>query len=83
MGKNKESQLRESTWHSLSLERPLLPAVHYLLLEIGSMFLKSLSGIMNDHGLVGVKQPCHRNNIVCRRYWLATCVKERRLWEIK
>jgi hypothetical protein len=55
MGKNKESQLRESTWHSLSLERPLFPAVHYLLLEIGSMFLKSLSGIMNDHGLVGVK----------------------------
>jgi hypothetical protein len=54
-----------------------------LLLNIGSMFLKSLSGIMNDHGVVEIKQHWHKNSILCTRFWEATLVKECRLWEIK
>jgi hypothetical protein len=46
------SQLKDYTWHSLSLGSPLFLAVHCLWLDIGSTFLESLSGIMNDHGLV-------------------------------
>jgi hypothetical protein len=29
------------------------------------MFLESLSGIMNNHGPVEVKQSCHKNSIFC------------------
>jgi hypothetical protein len=67
MGKIKESQLREYTGHSFRLGRPLFSAVDCLLLDIGSTFLKSLSGIMNDHGLLEVKEPCHKNSILCTR----------------
>jgi hypothetical protein len=48
MGKNKGSQQREYLWHPLSPGRPLFPVVCCSLLEIGDMFLKSFSGIMND-----------------------------------
>jgi hypothetical protein len=64
-----EPQLREYTWHSLSPERPLFPAVHCLWLEIGSTFLKFLSGIMNDHGLVEVKESCHKNSMLSTGFW--------------
>jgi hypothetical protein len=56
MRKNKESQLTEDAWYPLSPGTALFPGVHCLLLNIGSMFLKSLSGIMNDHGVVEIKQ---------------------------
>jgi hypothetical protein len=46
--KNKRSQEREDPCHSFSSGRPLSPAVHCLLSEIGSVFLKSLNGIANN-----------------------------------
>jgi hypothetical protein len=55
MGKNKDSQERESPWHPLSPGRPLFPAVRCSLLEVGSIILKSLSGTMNNPGLVDIK----------------------------
>jgi hypothetical protein len=55
MGKNKESRQREDQWHLLNPGRPLFPTVGCSLLEIGNMFPKSLSGIMNDPGLVDIK----------------------------
>jgi hypothetical protein len=76
-------QQRKDSWHPLSPGRSGFPAVHCLLLEIGSMFRKSLSVIMNNHGLDEVKQHWHKNSIICTRFWVATCVKEYRLWEIK
>jgi hypothetical protein len=56
MGMNKGSQQREDTGHPLSPGRHLFTAVDVLLLDYGSTFWKSLSGIMNNHGLVKVKQ---------------------------
>jgi hypothetical protein len=53
--KNKGSHQREDPWHPFSAERPLFSAVLHLLLEIGSTFLKILSGIMCDPGLVDIK----------------------------
>jgi hypothetical protein len=54
-----------------------------LLLEIGSTFQKFVSGIMNNHGLVEVKQHWLKNSILCSRFWVATHVKECRLGEIE
>jgi hypothetical protein len=55
MGKNKGFQQREDPWHPLSPGRPLFPAVRCSLLEVGSIILKSLSGTMNNPGLVDIK----------------------------
>jgi hypothetical protein len=55
------------------------------LLDVGGTFLKSLKGIRNNPSLVDINQ--HSSwwsmSVLMTWFWVATCVKECSLWEIK
>jgi hypothetical protein len=86
MGKNKGTQKREDVWHPLSPGRPPFPAGDCFLLEIGSnlpILLEASWLILDDPDLLDLMLHWHQKSTSWTRLWVATFVKECRLWEIK